>query len=72
MSASWSIPAQEQLLRNEVLLLLSCECREEVDSLVAKAIAAGGSTCDQPEDVGFMYTRSFVDPDGHGGGGCSI
>ena len=52
----------------EVLLNLSCESREEVDALVAKAIAAGGSTYDKPEDFGFMYTHSFVDPDGHGWG----
>jgi len=52
----------------EVLLSLSCESRDEVDSLVAKAIAAGGSTYDEPEDFGFMYTHSFVDPDGHGWG----
>ena len=32
------------------------------------AVAAGGSTYDQPEDYGFMYTHSFVDPDGHGWG----
>ena len=52
----------------EVLLCLSCESREEVDGLVAKAVAAGGSTYDKPEDFGFMYTHSFVDPDGHGWG----
>jgi len=52
----------------EVLLNLTCESREEVDSLVAKALAAGGSTYDKPEDFGFMYTHSFVDPDGHGWG----
>jgi predicted lactoylglutathione lyase len=52
----------------EVLLNLSCESREQVDGLVAKAVAAGGSTYDKPEDYGFMYTHSFVDPDGHGWG----
>ena len=52
----------------EVLLSLSCESREQVDDLVAKAVAAGGSTYDQPEDFGFMYTHSFVDLDGHGWG----
>ncbi len=52
----------------EVLLTLSCDSRERVDVLVAKAVAAGGSTYDQPEDFGFMYTHSFVDPDGHGWG----
>ncbi len=52
----------------EVLISLSCESREQVDDLVAKALAAGGSTYDEPEDFGFMYTHSFVDPDGHGWG----
>ncbi len=52
----------------EVLISLSCESRKEVDDLVAKAIAAGGSTYDEPEDFGFMYTHSFVDLDGHGWG----
>ncbi len=52
----------------EVLFSLSCESRAEVDALVARALAAGGSTYDQPEDFGFMYTHSFVDPDGHGWG----
>ena len=52
----------------EVLLNLSCESRDEVDSLVAKALAAGGSTYDEAEDLGFMYSHSFVDPDGHGWG----
>lgn len=52
----------------EMLLNLTCESREEVDDLVARAVAAGGSTYDKPEDFGFMYTHSFVDPDGHGWG----
>lgn len=52
----------------EALFNLSCESRQEVDRLVAKALAAGGSTYDKPEDLGFMYSHSFVDPDGHGWG----
>jgi predicted lactoylglutathione lyase len=52
----------------EMLLNLSCESREQVDRLVANALAAGGSTYDKPEDLGFMYSHSFVDPDGHGWG----
>lgn len=52
----------------EVLVNLSCESRQEVDDLVAKALAAGGSTYDKAEDFGFMYTHSFLDPDGHGWG----
>jgi predicted lactoylglutathione lyase len=52
----------------EALFCLSCESRVVVDDLVAKAIAAGGSTYDKAEDVGFMYSHSFVDLDGHGWG----
>lgn len=49
----------------EALFSLSCASREEVDELVAKAVKAGGSTQDEAEDFGFMYTHGFVDPDGH-------
>ena len=52
----------------EVLFTLTCESREEIDTLVAKAITAGGSTYDKAEDYGFLYTHSFVDLDGHGWG----
>ncbi|WP_439624482.1 VOC family protein [Gemmata sp.] len=52
----------------EVLINLSCESRREVDDLVARAVAAGGTTHDTAEDFGFMYTHSFVDLDGHGWG----
>ena len=49
----------------EVLVCLSCESRAEVDALVRKAVAAGGSTYNQPQDYGFMYGHGFQDPDGH-------
>ena len=50
---------------NEVVICLSCESREEVDSLIAKAVAAGGRTPHPPEDHGFMYDQGFEDLDGH-------
>lgn len=50
---------------NEVIICLSCESREEVDSLIAKAVAAGGRTPHPPEDLGFMYDQGFEDLDGH-------
>jgi predicted lactoylglutathione lyase len=51
---------------NEVLLCLSFDSREAVDAITEKAGAAGG-TADvrEPQDMGFMYGRSFEDPDGH-------
>ena len=51
-----------------VLLSLSCESREAVDAIVAKALAAGGSKAHEPEDYGFMYQCGFYDLDGHGWG----
>lgn len=49
----------------EVLHSLTCESRGHVDDLVRKAIAAGGSTIEEPQDYGFMYHHGFVDLDGH-------
>ena len=49
----------------EVLLCLSCESRAEVDELVAKAKAAGGTTPTEPKDYGFMYGHGFQDLDDH-------
>jgi predicted lactoylglutathione lyase len=50
---------------NEVVICLSCESREEVDSLIAKATAAGARIPHPPEDNGFMYDQGFEDLDGH-------
>lgn len=49
----------------EVLICLSCESKAEVDQLVAKAVAGGGSTPNPVQDHGFMYSHSFEDLDGH-------
>jgi predicted lactoylglutathione lyase len=49
----------------EVLVGLSCDNREQVDEMVRKAIAAGGSTYNEPQDHGFMYAHGFQDLDGH-------
>lgn len=49
----------------EVLVCLSCESREQVNEMVRKAVAAGGSTYNAPQDHGFMYGHGFQDLDGH-------
>ena len=50
----------------EVLICVSAESRGEVDDLVKKATSAGGAADPTPtQDYGFMYGRSFEDPDGH-------
>jgi predicted lactoylglutathione lyase len=50
------------------LFALSCESRAEVDALTEAAMAAGGRSLHDPEDLGFMYSRAFEDPDGNGFG----
>lgn len=51
---------------SQVLICLSADSREAVDDMVAKAQAAGGGADPGPkQDYGFMYGRSFEDPDGH-------
>lgn len=49
----------------EAILALAVDSRQDVDALVDKALAAGGSASNEPDDQGFMYSRSFQDPDGH-------
>ena len=58
-------PVADATQANEVVICLCCESREEVDSLIAKATAAGGRIPHPPEDHGFMYDQGFEDLDGH-------
>jgi uncharacterized protein len=50
---------------SEVLIAISADSREGVDDITEKAIAAGGREPREKQDYGFMYGRSFEDPDGH-------
>ena len=50
---------------SEVLMCFACDSREAVDALVAKAVAAGATTPRPVQDLGFMYSHSFDDLDGH-------
>jgi len=58
-------PVADATQATEVLVCLSCESREEVDALVRKALAAGGTAPQPPQDHGFMYGHGFTDLDGH-------
>ncbi|MPZ19737.1 MAG: glyoxalase/bleomycin resistance/extradiol dioxygenase family protein [Luteitalea sp.] len=49
----------------EGLFGFSCDDKTEVDEVVKKAIAAGGTHAMDPQDHGFMYGWSFYDLDGH-------
>lgn len=51
---------------SEVLLALARDSREQVDAIVAAAATAGGKAdIREPQDMGWLYTRAFEDPDGH-------
>jgi uncharacterized protein len=49
----------------EAIIALGLESREAVDEMADKALASGGSPANDPMDEGYMYGRSFQDPDGH-------
>lgn len=50
----------------QLMLAISRENREAVDAIVDAATKAGGTPdCNPRQDHGFMYGRSFEDPDGH-------
>jgi len=51
---------------SEVMLAISCDSRESVDGMTTAAIGRGGTADINPgQDLGFMYSRSLADPDGH-------
>ncbi|WDR07353.1 VOC family protein [Devosia rhodophyticola] len=50
---------------SEMLIALNRDSQTEVDALVDKATAAGGSEPRALQDLGFMYSRAFADLDGH-------
>lgn len=58
-------PVADATRSTEVLVCLSCDSRAQVDELVAKARAAGGTVPNEAQDHGFMYGHGFEDPDGH-------
>lgn len=51
---------------SEVMLAVSCDSREAVNTMTQAAAANGGTPDVNPaQDLGFMYNRAFADPDGH-------
>jgi predicted lactoylglutathione lyase len=60
------LPMADPATHALALYSFSVPSRDEVDTVGAAALAAGGRKADDAEDFGFMYTRSFFDLDGHG------
>ncbi len=61
-----SKPIADAHASSSMLIALSRESRQEVDQMVEAAGKAGGQVdVREPQDLGFMYLRSFADLDGH-------
>jgi predicted lactoylglutathione lyase len=58
-------PVPDTSSSSEVVVALSADSRAEVDTLVERALAAGGARSQDKVVDGPMYGWSFVDPDGH-------
>lgn len=59
-------PIVDARRESEVMLALSADDRASVDKMTDTAGANGGKADVNPtQDLGFMYGRSFEDPDGH-------
>ena len=58
-------PVGDAKVATSVLICLSRNSRAAVDQITEAALRAGGTDNDKVQDYGFMYGRSFSDPDGH-------
>lgn len=58
-------PGSDPRVITSALFSFSVDSRADVDAMVSKAVAAGGSHAMDPQDHGFMYGWSFYDPDGY-------
>jgi uncharacterized protein len=68
--AKWAVftkkPISDAHVASEVMLALSSDSRDAVNAMADVAGKAGGAAdVNPPQDYGFMFGRSFEDPDGH-------
>ncbi len=61
-----SRPIGDAHAASAALYAISRDSREDVDAIVEAAVQAGGKgDIREPQDLGFMYGRTFQDPDGN-------
>jgi uncharacterized protein len=60
-----STPLSDARKSTEVLIAIQLADREAVDTMTAKALATGATKTREAQDLGFMYSTSFHDLDGH-------
>lgn len=59
------LPVAETSETTAALIALTQDSKADVDRMTTAAIAAGGHEPKAATDLGFMYTRTFLDPDGN-------
>lgn len=61
-----SLPIADAHAASAMLIALSRDSRAEVDAITEAAAKAGGKAdVRPPQDLDFMYSRAFADPDGN-------
>ena len=60
-----TLPTGEPSKQVSVMTALSCDDRAEVDAMMDRALKHGGAEPKPASDYGFMYSRTFTDPDGN-------
>lgn len=63
--ADFTTRPQHDGTQTEALVCVSADDRAAVDAFADTALASGATPAKDPMDLGFMYGRSFLDPDGH-------
>jgi len=58
-------PVADATKTMEVIMAISADSRSAVDEMVNRALQAGGTKSNAPQDYGWMYSCSFQDLDGH-------
>ncbi len=59
------LPIGDPAVNPSVATAIFVDSREEVDTLAAAGLAAGGAEPRPASDYGFMYQRQLTDPDGN-------
>jgi predicted lactoylglutathione lyase len=59
------LPIGDANKQTQVILAMSASSKTEVNDMLNRATTHGGSEPRAPQDLGFMYSRAFADPDGH-------
>ena len=59
------LPIADAKSATGALYAMSRDSKADVDGLLDRALAAGATEPRPVQDLGFMYSRAFADPDGH-------